>query len=118
MVRTITLKLGSSCSNHIDRFAAIGCLAAHFPSLAFLEKGTQPAAHNFVVVSQQDTQFHGILPGYGLSRRTDSDAQVRRRARSPGCSRSLAEQTNVVHSAGKRLGAGRLPRERACHIPE
>jgi DNA-binding NarL/FixJ family response regulator len=40
------------------------------------------------------------------------------RARSRGCSRSLAAQTNVLHSAGKQLGAGRLPRERACYKPE
>jgi DNA-binding NarL/FixJ family response regulator len=41
-----------------------------------------------------------------------------RRARSRGCSRSLAEQANALHSAGNRLGAGGFPREGACHKPE
>ena len=89
---------GFQLLGHIDRFAAIRCLAAHFPSLAFLEKRTQPAAPNFVIVSQQDTQFHGILPGYGLSRQTDSDVFMNlNSARSVWTARERSEHAMPTH---------------------
>ena len=63
-----------------------------------LEKGTQPAAPNFVIVSQQDTQFHGILPGYGLSRQTDSDVFMNlNSARSVWTARERREHAMLTH---------------------
>ncbi len=35
---------------HFDRFAAIGCFTAYFPSFMLLEKRAQTAAYNFVII--------------------------------------------------------------------
>jgi hypothetical protein len=35
---------------HFERLAAIGCFAAYFPSFMLLEKRTQTAAYNFVII--------------------------------------------------------------------
>jgi hypothetical protein len=53
--------IGLQLLGHLNGLAPIGCLSANFPPFVLLEQRAQASAHDFVIIGQQNTKFHGIL---------------------------------------------------------